>query len=233
MSYLRIPLAMLAAVTCFVFVKPASANVIGSLDVANCAGGGVSFSELSISWLPTGSQAGTGCIDTGAGTNLTYSGGTLGTGVVGDIMNLTAGGGSVDQFMTFQGTTLDFVLTGLGPGSANTNCAGLTIGQSCSASAGSPFVLTNLGAITLVSFTANGTIDDGGVTGLWSGGFTTQALATTAAIQSTLLAGGTVSSTYSGQFDVTSSPSVTEPSTISMLVAGAGLLLFGLKPRRA
>ena len=233
MSYLRIPLAVLAAVTCFVFVKPASANVIGSLDVANCAAGGVSFSALSISWLPTGSQAGTGCIDTGAGTNLTYSGGTLGPGVVGDIMNLVAGGGAIDHFMTFQGTTLDFVLTGLGPGSLNTNCAGLGIGQSCSASAGSPFVLTNLGAITLVSLTANGTIDDGGVTGLWSGGFTTQALATTAAIQAVLQAGGSVSSTDSGQFDVTSSPSVPEPSTISLLMAGAGLLIFGLKPRKA
>ena len=225
----RVPLAALAVMACCALVKPASASVVGSLDVANCSGGGLNFSSIAITWLPAGTVAGTGCIDTGAGTSLTYSGGTLGPGVAGNIKNLPSGS---DQFMTFSGTTLDFVLTGLGPGSANTVCAGLSIGQSCSVAVGSPFILTSLGTSTVVSLSAFGTVEDGGVTGSWSGAFSTQLHLTPAAIQTTILTGGSVKSTYSGQFDVTSPSSVPEPSTISMLAAGAGLFI-ALKRRKS
>jgi len=207
----------------------AMATAIGPLNVANCAGGGVTVNATSITWSPTGTVAGTGCIDTGIGTNVTYSGGTLGAGVAGNIKNLTAGGGITDQFMTFTGSTLDFVLTGLGPGSANLNCSGLAIGASCSVFAGSPFLLTNLGGgNTAVGLSANGTVTDGGVTSFWKGAFTTQLNLDASTIQADILAGQSISSTHSGQFIVSTVP---EPTTLSMLLLG-GVALIGSKLRR-
>jgi len=235
----RMPLAALAAVVCGAFITPASASVIGSLDLTNCAGGSVTLSATQISWGPNGTQPGTGCISTGAGTNLNYSGGTLGPAVAGDIMNVTAGGGPVDLFMSFPSITpaLDFVLTSVGPGSSNLSCTGLGLGQSCSVSAGSPFILTSFGSLTMIGFTASGTVVDDGVTSLWSGLFTAPVSTSADAIQSILNDGGSVSSTYAGRFDVTFSqdvtPPVPEPSTISLLMAGGVLLGAGLMKRRA
>ena len=208
------------AAICLASGVPAFADAAGSLDVANCSGGGMSLGATSITWLPAGTVSGTGCIATGAGTNLTYSGGTLGAGATGNIQNVTSGGGPIDQFMTFQGTSLDFVLTMLGPGSTNTNCATLTIGQSCSVFAGSPFVLTDLGLSTVISFAAGGTLTDGGLSD-WSGAFSTQVNATALQIQSTILGGGTVTSTQSGQFSVQDvTQSVPEPSSLLLLAFG-------------
>jgi hypothetical protein len=210
--------AVAAAVVaiCLVSSAPALADAIGSLNVANCSGGGVSVSSTSITWLPSGTVAGTGCIATGVGTNVSYSGGLLGPGVTGNIANVTVGSSPINQFMTFQGTTLDFVLTFLGPGSSNTNCALLTVGQSCSIAGGSPFVLTDLGSSTIVGFSAGGTVTDGGTTS-WSGLFTTQVNMTPLQIQNALLGGGSVTSTQSGQFSVQSVP---EPSSLLLLAFG-------------
>jgi hypothetical protein len=213
---------------CLVSSAPVFGDAAGSMSVANCAGGGMTLTASSITWLPSGTVSGTGCIDTGIGTNVTYSGGTLGAGVVGNIQNLTAGV-PVDQFMTFQGTTLDFVLTSLGPGSSNTNCSSLSIGQSCSIAAGSPFILTDLGSSTALSFAAGGTITDIG-TSDWFGAFTAQLNLTPAQIQSRIVTGSSLSTTQSGQFSVqdvtlTSAP---EPSSLLLLVFGlcssAGLI---------
>ncbi len=201
---------------CLASGAPTFADAVGSLNAANCAGGGVNLALTSITWLPSGTVAGTGCIATGSGTNLSYSGGLLGPGVTGNISNVTAGSGPVDQFMTFQGTTLDFVLTFLGPGSSNTNCASLSIGQSCSIAAGSPFVLTDLGASTIIGFSAGGTVTDGG-TSSWSGAFSTQVNETALQIQNAILGGGSVTSTQSGQFTVQSVP---EPSSLLLLAFG-------------
>ena len=50
-------------------ITPASAAVIGHLDVANCAGGGVIVNATTIDFtLPVG--GGNGCIQTGTGTNV-------------------------------------------------------------------------------------------------------------------------------------------------------------------
>ena len=198
-------IAAAVAAVCFVSSAPASADATGSLNVANCSGGGLTLSETTITWLPPGTVAGTGCINTGAGTNLTFSGGTLGPGATGNIKNLTAGGGVVDQFMTFQGTSLDFVLTTLGPGSANTNCAALSLGESCSIIAGSPLMLTDLGSSTIVSLSATGTVADVSSSN-WFGAFSTQVNMTAAQIQSTILSGGSITSTQSGQFAVQAVP---------------------------
>jgi hypothetical protein len=57
--------------------------------------------------------------------------------------------------MTFQATTLDFILTSLGPGPVNTDGTGLTIGGSCAIAAGSPFDLMLLaGGSTALSLNA-------------------------------------------------------------------------------
>lgn len=225
----RMPLAVLAAVACCAFVKPASASVYGSLDIANCSGGSISLSATSISFLPAGSVPATGCITTGAGTNLTYSGGTVNPGVFGNIGNISMGSLPLDQFMIFTVSPgLDFVLTGIGPGLASNVCTGLSMGQSCSPSSGSPYVLTSLGASTIVSFSAFGTVVDDGITSYWSGAFSSQVNGSAAAIQNILATEGSIGSTYSGQFNVI----VPEPSTFAMLMAGAVLVLAGLKRRK-
>src|ERR1700731_4417655 len=113
----------------------ARATAIGSLNTGICSGGGITVTATTVTWLPS-SGTGTGCIETGAGTSITYSGGTLSSGVTGNIKNLPASPLPLDDFMTFG--TLDFVLAQLGPGSGNTNCSGLAMGSSCSVFAGSP-----------------------------------------------------------------------------------------------
>jgi hypothetical protein len=222
----------------FSLVPNASANALGSMNEANCGGGGVSVSSTAITWLPLGTSAGTGCIITGAGTNVTYSGGTLGAGVTGNILDLLAGGGAVDDFMTFQGTTLDFKLTGfLTYPSDSTNCSSISPGQTCVvfdvASGGpfdSPFLLTDLGGgNTEVSLTAYGTVLDGGVLTDWSGSFTTQMTMDPGTVQSTILGGGTISSTQSGSFLLSAVP---EPATWTMLAAGLIALSLVARVRR-
>ena len=146
-------------------------------------------------------------------------------GVNGDIQNLVAGGGTVDRFMTFTGTTLDFVLQGFGPGSGNFVCAGLAIGASCSVAPGSPFVLTNLGGNnSSIALAARGNITDAGKVSSWGGAFSTQVTLDPSVIQSIILAQGSVSSTYSAQFAVSVIPDVPEPVALSLFVVG----LFGI-----
>jgi hypothetical protein len=165
------------------------------------------------------------------GTSVSYSGGTLGSNVNGAIKNLTLGGGSVDMFMTFTSTPLDFVLNGLGPGSSTICSGAIGLNQTCSAAAGSPFILTNLGANTGVSLTAFGTANDG-TTGSasWTGAFTTQLAGLTLSQVLTIIGdGGHIDSTHSASFTVTSA-TVPEPATLSMM--GIGLLGLGLLRRR-
>src|SRR4051794_16872642 len=104
-------------------ITPVSAAGVGHLYVADCAGGGVIVTATTIDFtLPVG--GGFGCIQTGTGTNVTYSGGTLTPGVTGSILDLVAGGGTVFDFMTFTGNpNLHFDLTAIGPGVNNTACA--------------------------------------------------------------------------------------------------------------
>jgi hypothetical protein len=138
--------------------------------------------------------------------------------------------------MTFTGATgLDFTLTGLGPGTSDTTCAGLGIGGSCSVVNGSPFVLTSNGVggsnVYLVAF---GTVTDGtGTTSTWTGEFS-QPLSTLtpAEIQTAILGGGSVSSPFSGDFDVTIGSAVPEPGTSSLLAIGLGLLGLALYKKR-
>lgn len=220
----------------------AMATPMGNLNIANCTGGGVTVSSTAITFTPAGTVSGTGCIATGIGTpttNVTYTGGgPLGVGVLGNIKNLTAGPPVlVDLFMTFAGNpNLDFQLTGLGPGVGNTVCTGLSIGQSCSVFAGSPFILTAVSGGTSVTLTAFGLVLDTTGTAGWSGGFTTQITGQTpdqidvticGAEGTTALTceGGSIASTHSAQFTLTTIP---EPASLSMLLLG-GFALLGIK----
>jgi hypothetical protein len=253
MKFGRLLLTAFAVAALLMCASTASAAVTGGhLDVSNCAGGGVLVSESAIYWLPAGSLANTGCIDTGLGTNVTYTnsgGGTLGPGVVGNIKDLTPGGGAVDQFMTFTGTPLDFVLTSIGPGdTSNTVCpstynaSNLAL-DSCSilithgpaTGTVSPFILTiNPNNSTTVTLDTGGVVNDNGsgTTGntTWMGAFTTQiSNLTPAQIETIEEAGGTVSSTHSGDFSLSTVP---EPSTISMILIGGGLIAFARKRKK-
>lgn len=221
----------------FISLAPsASAAALGTLNVGQCNGGGVSVTLTTITWLPTGTVGGTGCIATGAGTGVTYSAGTLGADI-GNIMNLVSGGAVVDDFMTFQGTNLDFKLDGFVTGFTTTNgtdctAASAVADDTCVVFTNSPFLLTNLGnGNSGISVTAVGTITDGGVLTDWSGSFTTSVPFSVETVQSTELAGGTLPSvTYSGQFTVTSAP---EPASWSMIAAGLIVLPIVARRRKA
>jgi len=231
----------ISAITCglaFLFsVTNASAAVIGHLDIANCAGGGVTVQGLLIDFtLPvnTVGSPGTGCIQTGVNTNVSYSAGTLTPGTTGTILDLVAGGGTVVDFMTFVGhPDLHFDLTSIGPGTGNANCAAATaIGASCSPTTTSPFVFTTTASGTAVSLAAFGIARDTTLpTTPFAGAFTTQITnQTPLQLQTTALAGGAISSTNSGDFALTFT-GVPEPSTISMAALGGLLVAFAARKR--
>ncbi|MDE3168100.1 MAG: PEP-CTERM sorting domain-containing protein, partial [Acidobacteriota bacterium] len=211
----------------------ASANPIGTMNLANCGGGGVTVTATQIIWSPAGTAPDTGCIITGLGTNITWAGPTIGAGVTGNIMDLTAGILPVDHFIDLPAPptspSLDFVLTGIGPGSSNTNCAAATApGSTCSVFAGSPFILTFDGVgTTTVGLSTRGTVTDSIGTTNWLGGFSTQFNLTPAQIQGLFATAGQISSTYSAQFTLTAVP---EPVTTGLI--GSGLIALAFIRRR-
>jgi hypothetical protein len=228
---MRLKLFALAVAIATLLVGPATAAPIGGLDTGICnTGGGVTVTLTTIDWyLPVG--GGDGCIVTGGGTNITHSGGVLTGGVQGLILDLDVVSTPLplDSFMTFTGTPLNFVLESLGPGVANTNCVGLAVGSSCSVAPGSPFILTRSSRGTTVTLSAQGTVtDDDPGASEWFGAFTTQINnRTPEQIQTNILAGGSESSTHSGEFDLTVIP---EPATMAFV--GTGLVLLGVVARR-
>ena len=207
----------------------AMAAAIGTASLGQCSGGGVMVNSTTINWQNAGTQPNTGCFNTGIPTSISYSGGSVGAGATGNIKDLVAPAGTVDQFMTISGTNLDFVFNGFAaPPTSNTACDS-TLGDSCIVATGSPFFLTNTATGVSVNLDAFGTITDGGVTSNWTVIFSTQLPSTTAAaIQSTIEAGGTISSTYAGALTISSVP---EPTTLSMLLLG-GVALLGSRFRR-
>ena len=227
--------ALQVALAIALFAPRVSAAPVGTLDVGICAGGGVTVTATTIDWLlPVG--GGSGCTVTGTTTNVVYvGGGPLLPGTFGTILDL--GPATIiplANFMTFVGNPLlTYELDGLGPGVANTNCAALLIGESCSVSPGSPFILTLtfspfVGFGTSVTLTAGGKVYDAAGFSLWGGSFTSQfANLTPAQIQGIILAQGSITNTYSGTFVARTIP---EPASLGLL--GVGLLGAAARARK-
>jgi hypothetical protein len=216
----------MAVMAMAISLPSASASVMGHLVVGICAGGGVNVSLGIIDWSP-GSP--TACLQVGSGTNITSvgSGSLSGASPAGTINDLPPASG-IFGFMTFGSLMFDLApVNGFGTGVGIACTSGMGIGSSCSVP-GSPFVLTNLGTATAVSLPAHGTISDTvGPVSSWEGAFTTQINGITPiAIQDNILAGGTISSSFSGEFDVT------VPEPVSMGLVGASLIALAVFTKR-
>ena len=228
-------LALLALAT---LPQSASASVIGHLVVGTCAAGDVAVTATTINWSPDISGF-VSCLLVSGGTNVTSVGdGNLiappaftGTATINDL-TIPPSGGEIG-FMSFVGgspaVNMHFDLTGLGPGSGVLCTSGMVDGDSCSAFAGSPFLLTKNGSSTSVSLHANGTIADTvGPLSFWSGAFTTQINGQTPLqIETTINSAGTIRSSFSGEFDVT-----TVPEPVSLSLIGGGLMALAVIKRR-
>lgn len=220
-------LAALVMATC---LPSASAAVTGHLAFANCIGGGVTVTLTTIDFqLPP--LGGNGCIATGLGTTIAFSGGTgvvttAELGTVNDIGFPPPGSGNVG-FITFPGVTFD--LLAISPGVASIGCVNTfnPADPSCAIVAGSPFVVSpgSLGAT--IAFSVSGiTNDTSTVHNPWIGTFSTQIVGVTpAALQTLITTNGSFTKTYSFDGQVV-------PEPVSMGLIGGGLIALAVFKRR-
>ena len=239
---LRLAFSGLALGILMLTAQPSFATVTGELLTGGT--GTLTVSALSLTFTPNDTTGFS--TEVAAGTNLAFAGCT--TGVLGDPGCLKQGEGvnvngglpitslgAITDFLTFATTpSLVYNLTSYEAGSADTNCAALLVGQSCSVFAGSPVVLTlEQGGKTAAELGVLGTVSDGTLpTSTWNGLFTaTINRSTPAELQAIILAGGSITNTHSGNFSVTTSP-VPEPRLISLGAFAALLLGFVIQRRR-
>jgi hypothetical protein len=163
-----------------------------------------------------------------------------------------------NNFLTFSNNSnLVFSLTGIST-FGNANCLGLAVTQSCVVFPGSPLLLTlEPNNHTQVSLFVSGKVSDTGVGGLgtgslYSGGFTQLltgnlpdgSLPTPADIQNYFCGTNAVvspaqcdpaksiTSSQSGSFTATAQASTPEPSSLAMMLVGAGLIALAARRNR-
>ncbi len=186
-------------------------------------------------------------------SSFTYTSGSLNVGDIGTLKNLQFPL-PIDQWMTFNGKPLDFVLTGVGPGDTTdpNNCSTATsAGKSCSLLlAGglgvSPVVLTWTAGGTSVSLHVFGTVTDGTQTAAWQADLNTTLTGPLNSVTNpsfnsatshpidlfnffTANPNGTVTSSYSGTVSAQVS-AIPEPASLGLV--GSALLLAGVVLRR-
>ena len=238
--YRSIAAAAFACSFCLL-IPSASASVMGDLKID---GGTVTVGIAGLTWSSTPTPPTVDGISTltYGPTNTLLTGGT-----VVNLMNLPPGSLPLDAFMTFVGVpTVDFILDTIGPGSGNTDCSvgGLAANSGdCSVVTGEPIVLSQQATGTLASLAVTGTVTDGtSPASSWIGLFseTIVSLPNTTGIITPLEVqqyfggpsnpnGNTLGESYSGSFAITVTP---EPSTLTMMLVGSGLVLAALRTRR-
>jgi len=237
------------------FLAVFSSELIGQTpqSVASALGSGTLHAPFSASLkIPTGTFAGTLNIGTPAmalsqtaiaftpsavtvGPTSTGSFNGLG-GTTVTLHDITAGS-PLSNFLTIPSLpAVQFTMTGIGPGSPNTNCAVSAVGQSCSPSPGSPFVLVDETGGVVVWFSLFGTALDGAtnIQTPFLGTFATEVLGVSVPAVQALFQSGLFSGSFSAE--LTAGPfasSVAEPTTLALLaigIAGVGLLRRRIRP---
>jgi len=154
-----------------IFSFTASATPSGTLNIGS--GGTATASLTDLVFNPDPNVPGFNG-EVASNTTLLFAGGplTIGEGILINNGNpVTFASIGNPTFFQFQNhSNLVFSADGFGPGVANTNCAGLSVGQSCSVFAGSPLILTLSSTTTsTATFGVNGHASDTGTAGLLTG----------------------------------------------------------------
>ncbi|HTW65196.1 MAG TPA: hypothetical protein VME17_11295 [Bryobacteraceae bacterium] len=229
----------LAAGLLLLTAQPSFATVSGELLTGG--NGTLTISATSLTFTPNDTTGYS--TEVAAGTDLMFAG--CSSGVLGSSGCLTQGEGvdinggdtitslgPITDFLTFATTSsLVYSLTGYDAGSTDTDCAALTIGESCSVFAGSPVILTKEADGTAAALGVYGTVTDGSGASNWTGEFTaTVNHETPQQLQAMILAGEAITHTHSGDFTVTSA--VPEPRLISLAALAALFLGLVVQKRR-
>lgn len=245
---LRALLASIALAAALAFcVTAATADTIGDLKLGSA--GNITISLSSLSFSPDSSSVPPGPpwnAEVAAGTSLKFTGCSSGTlGTAGCLSAAQAaqfssplsfsGSLPIASFLTFSGTGFPvYSLTSIGPGTSSTNCASLSVGQSCSPIAGSPLIFADTSTGTSVLFSIAGQAKDAGNATNYMGlitipisGFTPQQVLLSLCPSGTctsadVTAGRTVASSFSADLMSTANPTVPEPGTLVLF--GSGLL---------
>lgn len=257
-SYLFTFFAVLIACTSI-----ASATIIGDLKTGS--GGTVTVSLTSLTFNTDTSSSPPGPpwnAEVASGTDITFAG--CPSGVLGTAGCLDSGAFGPNEaiqvsspltsstplpiadFLTFAGNgvthaSLVYSLTAIGPGSSNTNCQGLTIGESCSVFAGAPLVLTDTASGTEANLSVSGIASDGTSSVAYVGEFQSPISGMTPGqIQLFFCPSGTCTpADFSSGQSITRSQSgdfvanvVPEPQTTALVLGGLLILLGRVGMRR-